>query len=53
MKTIVEYDVKGDTSGMIRCYPKNNKLVKFKDIVIIIKVVIVYGKNMMSLLIKY
>ena len=34
MKTIVEYDVKGDTSGMIRCYPKNNKLVKFKDIVL-------------------
>ena len=34
MKTIVEYDVKGDTSGMIRCYPKNNKLVKFKNIVL-------------------
>lgn len=34
MKTIVEYNVSGNSSGMIRCYPKNNKLVKFKDIII-------------------
>lgn len=34
MKTIIEYDVKGDTYGNIRCYPKNNELVKFKNIVL-------------------
>ena len=33
MKTIVEYNITGDTKGMMRCYPKNNKKINFKDLV--------------------
>ena len=33
MKTIVEYNITGDTKGMMRCYPKNNKIINYKNIV--------------------
>ncbi len=33
MKTIVEYNITGDTKGMLRCYPKNNKKINFKELV--------------------